>query len=204
VTVLAVRGSSVVGTTGVTWGNTTRAVDGVFGANDATYATFTNPGSSAVGTIDIGGFAVGAIPVGSTLASISIAVRHLNNNAARYTSVTVQGFDGTTAIDTPQTLVISPAAVHTDTRTIPATLTQLKSAGFKIRCTVNRNATASSGVWSLDFIDLTADYTAPAVGGRPKVWTGSAWAQYPAKVWNGSTWTEYPVKTWTGSDWQPV
>lgn len=38
--------------------------------------------------------------------------------------------------------------------------------------------------------------------GRPKVWTGSAWAQKPAKVWTGSAWVEKPVKVWTGSSWK--
>lgn len=40
--------------------------------------------------------------------------------------------------------------------------------------------------------------------GRPKVWTGSAWAQKPAKVWTGSAWVEKPVKYWDGTTWVTV
>lgn len=45
---------------------------------------------------------------------------------------------------------------------------------------------------------------APAATGRPKVWTGSAWANKPAKVYMGAGpgWVEKPVKTWTGSTWK--
>jgi hypothetical protein len=43
-----------------------------------------------------------------------------------------------------------------------------------------------------------------AVGGRPKVWTGAAWANKPAKVWSGTAWVEKPVKVWTGSVWKPA
>ena len=34
-----------------------------------------------------------------------------------------------------------------------------------------------------------------------KVWSGSAWAEKPAKVWNGSAWVTRPVKVWDGSAW---
>jgi hypothetical protein len=40
--------------------------------------------------------------------------------------------------------------------------------------------------------------------GRPKVWTGTAWAQKPAKVWTGSAWVEKPAKVWTGSTWKTI
>jgi len=35
-----------------------------------------------------------------------------------------------------------------------------------------------------------------------KVWSGSAWAEKPAKVWSGSAWVTKPVKVWTGSTWK--
>jgi hypothetical protein len=34
-----------------------------------------------------------------------------------------------------------------------------------------------------------------------KVWSGSAWAEKPAKVWSGSAWVTKPVKVWDGSAW---
>jgi hypothetical protein len=39
------------------------------------------------------------------------------------------------------------------------------------------------------------------VGGKIKVWNGSAWVEKPVKVWNGSAWVEKPVKVWNGSAW---
>jgi len=35
-----------------------------------------------------------------------------------------------------------------------------------------------------------------------KVWSGSAWAEKPAKVWSGSAWVTKPTKVWTGSTWK--
>lgn len=39
------------------------------------------------------------------------------------------------------------------------------------------------------------------VGGKIKVWSGSAWVEKPVKVWSGSAWVEKPVKVWNGSAW---
>lgn len=41
----------------------------------------------------------------------------------------------------------------------------------------------------------------PSSGGKIKVWTGSAWVEYPVKYWNGSGWVEKPLKRWNGSSW---
>jgi hypothetical protein len=52
-------------------------------------------------------------------------------------------------------------------------------------------------------IDNVNTTGAPAVAdGRPKVWTGSAWAKKPVKVWTGAAWVEKPMKVWTGSTWK--
>ena len=40
------------------------------------------------------------------------------------------------------------------------------------------------------------------VGGRVKVWNGTAVVEKPLKVWNGSAWIEEVVKTWDGSSWK--
>lgn len=37
--------------------------------------------------------------------------------------------------------------------------------------------------------------------GLVKVWTGSAWAEKPAKYWNGSAWIQKPARYWNGSAW---
>ena len=53
-------------------------------------------------------------------------------------------------------------------------------------------------------IQIAALAPAAAVGGRPKVWTGSAYAPKPGKWWNGTAWVEKPWKRWNGSSWTPV
>jgi hypothetical protein len=35
--------------------------------------------------------------------------------------------------------------------------------------------------------------------GKPKIWSGSAWAQHQGKYWNGSAWVAVPLKGYTGS-----
>jgi len=39
------------------------------------------------------------------------------------------------------------------------------------------------------------------IGGKMKVWSGSAWVEKPVKVWTGSAWVEKPLKVWNGSAW---
>lgn len=62
--------------------------------------------------------------------------------------------------------------------------------------------------WWDDVAVSEVDWIGPTGGvtrtGRPKVWTGSAWANKPAKVWTGSAWVEKPVKVWDGSQWVPA
>lgn len=37
--------------------------------------------------------------------------------------------------------------------------------------------------------------------GKPKIWSGTAWNQHPAKFWNGSSWVSSPIKGFDGTDW---
>jgi len=79
---------------------------------------------------------------------------------------------------------------------------------FSITTTSNLSAVQfemSVGQWAAE-TDTQPGYfdnvnVVPITGGRPKVWTGSAWANKPAKVWTGSAWVEKPVKVWSGSAW---
>jgi len=64
----------------------------------------------------------------------------------------------------------------------------------------NGNTTAAGQMWAARMFELLEEPAAP-VGGKPKVWTGSAWVEKPAKVWTGSAWIEKPVKVWNGSAW---
>jgi hypothetical protein len=157
----AVRAPTMVGTTGSTWAATANAVDGAVGVNNATYATWTNAVSSGVGTIELGGFGFAAIVGASdTLTSVSVSLRHLVSNTGRVTSVTIQAFDGTTAIGTAQAATLTTAA-HNDAVTVTPTLAQLRSANFKIRVTATHAANTQSLIWSVDYVDVTVDYTPP-------------------------------------------
>jgi hypothetical protein len=41
-------------------------------------------------------------------------------------------------------------------------------------------------------------------GGRPKVYSGSAWVRKPMKVWSGSAWVTKPVKVYKNGAWALV
>lgn len=156
---LAVRGPTVGTTTGTTWASTANAVDGVVGVNNATYATYTNAVASAVGTIEISGFnfasSIGAL---DTLNSVSVSLRHFENNTGRFASVRFQAFDGGTAIGTATTCTLATAA-RNDVATVPATLAQVRSSTFKITVTITGAASTQSRIESIDYVDVTADYT---------------------------------------------
>ena len=87
---LAARGSGTPATTGTTWASVTNAVDGTAGTNPATYATYTNAAASAVATIEITGYGFSSsIGASDTLNSVTVSLRHFENNTGRFASVTV-------------------------------------------------------------------------------------------------------------------
>ena len=63
---------------------------------------------------------------------------------------------------------------------------------------------AEAGKNPILYINGINNVAAPSVPGRPKIYTGSAFAQKPAKIWTGSAWVEKPVKIYTGSVWKTV
>ncbi len=199
------RGTSVLGTSNTTWANLPNAYDGVPPAVGGTWAQWTNSVSDAVGYIEITGYhtAFAAIPNGSTITSVSIKVQSHLNNSTRYVSLTFQPFDGATPIGTPAAGTLQGTS-HADTATFTPTLAQLKSSGFKCRVTWTRATVVTSGIASLDSVDVIVDYTGVSVGGRPKVYVAGSFQQKPGKVWNGSAWVEKPFKTWTGSAWKTL
>lgn len=197
------RGSSVIGTSGSTWASTALVLDGAVDSNPATYATWTNAVRNAAGYIDVGFNFAADIPVDASLNSITVLIRHLVNNTARFTSVSFQPYDSTTAIGVDQAGSLANSA-HDDTYVFYPTLAQLRSANFKVRVNVVHANTTQSGVFSLDHVQVDADWLPPHVPGRPQVWDGNAWVEKPMKAWSGSTWVEKPIKIWTGSSWELV
>lgn len=59
------------------------------------------------------------------------------------------------------------------------------------------STTAAVGDAFVDNVNIV-----PTATGRPKVYSGTVWAQKPLKVWTGAAWVQKPVKVWTGSAWR--
>ena len=64
---------------------------------------------------------------------------------------------------------------------------------------VSGGAAPGTQWWRINSYNMAP--TAP-VGGKVKVWSGSAQVPKPVKWWNGSAWVEKPMKHWTGSQWK--
>jgi hypothetical protein len=157
---LARRGAGTPVSSGTTWAALTSAVDGTPPANPATYATWTNAVSSAVGYIEVSGYDFSSIPAGSTITSVTVTLRHLENNTGRFTSVVWQVYDGATTIGAAQTCTLATGA-RDDAAVRTPTLAQLQSATFKVRATATGAANTQSRIFSVDHIDVTVVYTAP-------------------------------------------
>lgn len=198
---LAKRGSGTPVTSNTTWTNTANAVDGAPGSNPATYTVWTNTTANAVGYIEVSGYDFSSLAVDDTLNSVTVSVRSLVSNASRISALTVQPYVGATPIGTPFTCTRTTSA-STDTTTFPVTKAQLQNAAFKVRVTATRFNGTQAGTFSLDYIDVTADYSPAITPGFLMVWTGSAWKNCPMKAWSGSAWVQKPVKRWTGSVWE--
>jgi hypothetical protein len=159
VTTLAARGSGTPATTGTTWATVTNAVDGAAGTNPATYATMTSTTSAAVATIEVTGYGFSSsIAAVDTLNSISVSLRHFENNTGRFASVAVTVWDGATQIGGSNNCTLATAA-RNDAFTYTPTVAQIRSATFKVRVTITGAASTQSRVESIDYVDVTADYT---------------------------------------------
>lgn len=188
-TIYTDRGSSIPGTSG-TWGTTANAYDGTPGFTSDAFATWVSSVSGAEAWIEVGGYDFSTvIGADATLASVSVTVWHKESSTSRIASVTAQAFDGGTAIGSATTLVKS-TSTRLDTFTITATLAQLRSSTFKVRVTATRAAVTQSSTFSLDSIDVQADYTAAGGGGgggAKRVYISNAAAGYTPATLRG-TW----------------
>lgn len=199
------RGSSPVAGGAAGWANLANVTDGPPGQNMGTDAIWTNATASAVTTLDVS--MPNDVPADAlALTFVNLSLRHVCSATARFASLTIQPFDGATAIGSPAALTLSA------TRTTSAaqfqssvTVAQIRSPTFKVRVTITRATGTISSTFSIDNIDLGVTWTATSVG-RPRVnmGVGSLWFPKPAKVWTGSAWVEKPMKTWTGSAWKTV
>lgn len=156
--------ASVVGTTnGTTWAATANAIDGAYGANNATYATWTNSVNGGTGYIELSfGSAFAGIPANAVIDQITVNLRHLVNNTSRITGVSFQPYDGTTAIGTPMVCTLATAA-RNDSKVFNPTRAQVVSGTFKVRVNGTHGANTQSGVMSIDYVDVAVNYTVPPV-----------------------------------------
>ena len=160
---------SVQGTTGTTWASTTNAT----GATTGTVATFTSSASSATGTIELRGFNLTAIPAGSTINSVTVAVRGYVNNTGRMLAPLGQLFSGGSAIGAQDTMTPLLTTTNTTTDswnpTVTPTLAQLQAPTFAVVITARKAANTQSGVQNIDTVQVTVDYTAPPSADTPPV-----------------------------------
>lgn len=158
------RGTSVVSTVLTTWASTANAFDGAVGTNPATYATWVNAARSTVGQITIGGYTFTGPGSGYTINSVTAVIRHLESSTTLITGVTVQlqtstgtNIGSAVAVPARSTTAIS----HTLTLGTP-TAAQVV-AGLRVLVSITRSNSTTSTTFSLDQVDLTVDYTAPAL-----------------------------------------
>lgn len=150
--------TAVAGTTGSTWTNTTNAT----GTNDAARATFTTATAGAIGTIDLGGFgaqtAIGATPasVNSVVATVYAYVA----NTARWTSMSVSLFDGTTQIGAPQTFTLTTTTTNSQAFTFTG-VTWANLANLEVRVSGTKSNTTSSTM-NVDAVNVVVNYTTVA------------------------------------------
>jgi hypothetical protein len=184
--------TNVVGT----WVDTALVYDG----NNTTY-TYYSAGTGTSASGEVGGYGFGSggaheIPVGSNLVSngVSCNIWYDVGTVARWSSVTVQAYDGATAIGTPVDITASLSIDNANNTTVVlngVTVTHLRSANFKVRVTGVRTG-SSSNTFYLRQVTVTATY------GNVTMWTGTQWS--PFVIWDGDSWSsDYVV--WTGTAW---
>lgn len=172
-------------------------------ASDNVFATDTGAVQNVEYPMDVGGFDFSSIPAGSVLTSVTVGIENKCNWANR-SRIKGEMYDGTTKVTGPTLdLPISVVSERVSTFIPTPTLAQLKSANLFVRVTHTRTNVNPSTL-SVDWVKIDVVYTAPATGGRPKVWTGGSWVSKPAKVFTGAAWAEKPVKVWTGATWKTV
>jgi hypothetical protein len=157
---VASRGSSVVGTVLTTWASTANAFDGTVGTNPATYATWVNAARSTVGQITIGGYTFSGVGPGETINSVTAAIRHLETSTSVVSSVTVQLQTSTgTNIGSAVAVPARSTTAITHTLTLGTPTAAQVNAGLRVLVSVTRSNSTTSTTFSLDYVDLTVDYT---------------------------------------------
>jgi hypothetical protein len=204
-TVISRRGSSfgTPATSGATWNSTGNALDGTFGTNQDTFTDFSVGVPPQTGYIQIR-VDFSDIPVGAVINSTAVTIRERVSAPARFATIEYQPYENGLPIGTAGFCPSKTTVPHNHTTTFTVPRDRLVSSTFVIRVTVVKSSSTQTALFYLDYVDVSVDWVMPPLGGKPKVWMGSTWAEKPAKVWTGSAWVEKPVKHWTGTEWKLV
>lgn len=166
--------SGTPATSGTTWANPTYAT----AANDAARATYTTSTSGAVGYIGCSGYGAQAA-IGSEPASVdgvAVTVYGFVNTVARWTSMTVGLFDGSTQVGSSQTMTLTTTTTNSQAFTFTG-VTWANLANLTIRVTGTKTGT-QSGIMSVDAVKCVVAYTPGSVpsgsGSGTTTFTGSA------------------------------
>jgi hypothetical protein len=161
--------SGTPSTTGSTWTTVTNAT----GAPNAARAVFTNAASGGVGTINCAGYgaqtAIGATP--ASVNRVDVTVYGYVATVARWTSMTVGLFDGSTQVGTSQTMTLTTTTTNAQAFTFTG-VTWANLANLTIRVTGTHSGTTSSTM-NVDAVGVVVNYT-PASTGQSGSGTGSA------------------------------
>lgn len=152
---------AVNSTSGTTWATTTNAT----GTNNATVATYSTSTSGAVGFIILDTFGAQA-DLGSTIPAsvdqVAVTVWGFVNTVARWTSMQVSLWDGTTQLGTTQTFTLTTTTTNSQTFNFTG-VTWANLANLRVRVTGTKTGT-QAGVMSVDAARVVVTYTPLALG----------------------------------------
>lgn len=183
---------------GVTWTDAANIYDG----NSTTYGYY----SAAVdltltGDVLSYGFQSGganALPAEVAEFQVDVQIWFDVANITKWSSVSVQAFNNTTALGTPVSITSALSTSDTNNITVTLngiTLNDIRSSNFKVRITAVRTGTLAS-VFYLRQITTHFIYTAST--GVFRLWTGTQWKSFV--IWNGTSWSSN-YKVWNGDRW---
>lgn len=144
---------------------------GNVGADDGTMATADPAKNSDVSAyFGFPAFTTGEIPDGSTINSVRVRVAFLVSVTTSVAEQYAQVFLNTTPVDAEQSNTAEPLTETNLDHTVTSgvTLTDLRTADL-VRCrSRSRRGNSSTAVtFSLDFVQITVDYTEPVVSSLP-------------------------------------
>lgn len=146
-------------------------------ADDFTYATITNLGRNKEGgTLWRFDFTTSDIPAGSTINSVTVGLKWMNSISSTNYSLRSTMFDGSddtvaTALSANPGVSVSPTPTTRTLSTYLATptLAQLYASVW-VRATALQGSTNTGSTFSLDYISITVDYTAPTNVNNLVIW----------------------------------